>query len=266
MINHARTLLGNLAPTFVDGQFYDEQFVPESFVPITLSTSLKKLREFLFGTRPDRSFVNARLREYLSIVNNSLYQDYLWNFDSRIVALDEQGENAWIADEGILVSTTAPSDSLIQMVSSKKITEADYTGWMDFTYELTIVGENTIEVVRNTPVQLELSREIAYRNGVSEWFQIDSSGLQVKLLTQELGTNWKLSYRRRPQLSPGEITFAIANGIGAENFNSIFGLSNRIEPYKTFFNLFEDAETVRKVIGIVLAYIYRAEELRVQNG
>lgn len=266
MINHARTLLGNLLPTTVDTQYYDEQYIPEDFIPIQLSTSLTKLREFFFGTRPDRSFINFRLREFLSVIRASLYGNYLSALDDRILLIDTEGSNALVTDVPVLVSTTAASTSLIQMRSSKQVVEADFNGWLDFEYELSLTGATEVRVTRSRPTALQITRTVNYRNGISEWFQLDSSGLSVKLFTQQVGVSWNITYRRRPQLSFGNIVDQINKGIGAEHFFEIFGLPNREEPYKTFYNLFNDPETVLQISGVVLASIYRAEELRANNG
>jgi hypothetical protein len=69
VINHLRTLLlnqdGNLT---VDPDTPGEEYVPPRYRAVPLAPALLPLRTLLFGVNPDRVFLNARLRQYLTVL------------------------------------------------------------------------------------------------------------------------------------------------------------------------------------------------------
>lgn len=70
MINHLRTLLLNQDGTpAVDPTTPGEEYVSPRFRAVPLARPLLPLRALLFGTNPDRLFLNARLRQYLTVLH-----------------------------------------------------------------------------------------------------------------------------------------------------------------------------------------------------
>jgi hypothetical protein len=69
VINHLRTLLLNRDGTpAVDPSLPGEEYVPPRYKAAVLPAALRPLSSLLFGVNPDRVFLNARLRQYLILL------------------------------------------------------------------------------------------------------------------------------------------------------------------------------------------------------
>lgn len=93
MINHARTLLANLAPLpkvtelrSADLKLVDqlEEWIDRDYVPLQGNLAVVKLREALFGPNPSRHSVNYRTRQLLTILHSNR------TFERLIVRLGKQ--------------------------------------------------------------------------------------------------------------------------------------------------------------------------------
>lgn len=84
MINHARTLLMNVAgaPGF-NGEL-GEEIVPPDFIPAALPGSINTLRRTLFGADPDRVMLNYRARQLMQVLHSTPLVEYVTSLDSRI--------------------------------------------------------------------------------------------------------------------------------------------------------------------------------------
>jgi hypothetical protein len=84
MINHARNLLMNVLPDSSQRQYVGEELIAPGYRPVKLPSYLKTLRAALFGTEPDRVFLNTRVRELLHILHNTELAQYVYNLDPRV--------------------------------------------------------------------------------------------------------------------------------------------------------------------------------------
>jgi len=89
MINHARMLLLNidgnqLAPPWSLG----EDVLDSSYRAVPLSAGLKNIRRCLFGTNPDRSMLNYRSWQLLSVVRAAGLDEMLASLDRRVTYAD----------------------------------------------------------------------------------------------------------------------------------------------------------------------------------
>lgn len=83
MINHARNLLMNVLPDTSQRQYVGEEIIPADYRPVVLPSYLRTLRTALFGTEPDRVFLNTRVRELLHMLHTTELAPYVYNLDPR---------------------------------------------------------------------------------------------------------------------------------------------------------------------------------------
>lgn len=85
MINHARTLLLNIAPraNHITADTAAE-YVPADFFPVNLTNELRLLRRVLFGSKPDARFINLRIRELMGYVHQTEAAHYVYDLDPRV--------------------------------------------------------------------------------------------------------------------------------------------------------------------------------------
>lgn len=85
MINHARTLLLNMAPR--DNHITADtgaEYVPAEFSPVNLPNELRLLRRTLFGSKPDMRFINLRVRELMGYIHQTEFAHYVYDLDPRV--------------------------------------------------------------------------------------------------------------------------------------------------------------------------------------
>lgn len=83
MINHARTLLLNKSnDTYLPGVIGEEYMPPYS--PVKLPSYLTTSRKILFGTDPDKVFLNFRLHELMNLIHQTELGEFVFALDNRI--------------------------------------------------------------------------------------------------------------------------------------------------------------------------------------
>jgi hypothetical protein len=97
LINHVYTLLRNLGPA---GAL---EYVDPRFRPLALDDDLRAVRAQLFGSDPDQTGVEYRLRQFLTILHAGDFADHLYDIDPRVsyLPLDAGEPFAW----GTMVDT-----------------------------------------------------------------------------------------------------------------------------------------------------------------
>lgn len=83
MINHARTLLLNVEPRTYNGDMLGEEFIPE-FSAVRLPTYLERAHKIIFGTDPDKVFLNFRAYELLSLMHRTELAAFVYALDPRV--------------------------------------------------------------------------------------------------------------------------------------------------------------------------------------
>lgn len=87
MINHARTLLLNVASTradYTDSGTEGYEFIAPEYTPVKIPESLETIRRVLLGRRPDMLFAGLRAQELMMYVHQSEFAEYARAFDTRI--------------------------------------------------------------------------------------------------------------------------------------------------------------------------------------
>lgn len=87
MINHVRTLLLNRQR---EGHGLDEpgeEYIPADYAPRRLSPAMRRAWQSLFGSQPDRLFLNYRVRQLLQIMHGTVLGNDILRPDPRVTYL-----------------------------------------------------------------------------------------------------------------------------------------------------------------------------------
>lgn len=84
MVNHVRTLLMNRGRAGEALTGLLEEYIPESYVPRKLSPALQLYHDLLYGSRPDRFFLNMRTRQLMQVLHGSVLSYLVTYADTRI--------------------------------------------------------------------------------------------------------------------------------------------------------------------------------------
>lgn len=329
MINHARTLLLNYAPSgnHVSIETAGE-YVPPEFRPIALSNPLKLIRRVLFGSRPDARFMNLRIRELMGYIHQTELAEYVYALDPRvtywpllttdffenskktvhITQINGRPQKLTIVGNFqanplsgsalyqylLTVGTPAPNLPMRALALSANynlIAGVQQFG-VNAAPEITSVGTSssaTVGVLPNTDLKVILNfaddpaagtyaslltegeDAILYENRTGSGAIVsDQQATQIPLMAipeiDEIVAQWFITLRASP---PAVITTLIPTLelLGEPVFLQLFGVNDK-EPYVTFKNLwFDHYAPAYRLAGLILAVIYRTEELRTsKNG
>jgi hypothetical protein len=84
MINHARTLLLNQPGKLYMPGIIGEEYIPANYSPVALPSYVITPRRIIFGTDPDKVFLNFRAWELLSLAHETELAEFIYELDPRI--------------------------------------------------------------------------------------------------------------------------------------------------------------------------------------
>ena len=261
MFNHVRPLLHNTpGGVMAPGEFIAEEAIPSSFGALNLPTYLDRLRTLLFGVSPDRSMLNYRTRQYMTLIHSTELSQYVYDLDSR-VTYDTSVDLSLLDEETFtpVVSQLTGDDANLSVLS--RAASPDITGRVKYEFLVDILTSTTVQVNRKTsPADIDIY-DYALSNGLTNVLDLPGSGYQFKMNTDDTSVSWKVSGYLRPQKDMGRIAEDLTR-LGEQNFLQLFGLKGE-EPYKTFKSLWYDhTELPYKLGALLLAIAYRSEEVR----
>lgn len=191
MINHARTLLLNQSgpgALNVPG----EEFVPPDFVAVNLGEPFVSLRRVLFGSSPDRMFLNYRLQQYMATLHATELADYVTDLDPRITYWPPRtnlffNESLYLP---IVVQTAGDLPGRLLVTRQPELDEI--AGRMVEAWQITITGGNEVSV-RRLDKPFTATIPITLVKGLSAVFQLPGSNLKIIL--------GKTDYENSPELT-----------------------------------------------------------------
>jgi len=260
MFNHARTLLMNIDGS--NGVFNDypgDELIPESYQQLELPTYLDVFRSRLFGASPDRGMLNYRAAQLLTMIEATELQQFVLELDSRITYSSHPRQLALPTTFQPRIRSYGTGSTDILTVIGKPISP-DVTGITRYDFELTISG-STLEIQRLSPPVQSKSELIELTDGLSQAITLPLSGYKVRVNTDTDGLQWRIDGFLRPTADLNSIERNL-HSVGEPYLLELFGTQDT-EPFNTFRNCWKNhPEFVYRLGGLVLAMIYRTEEIR----
>lgn len=151
MINHARTLLLNIAPDTTNIDMLGEEFIPP-FNVLRVPHYLKTPRRIIFGSDPDKVFLNFRAFELLTLIHQTELAEFLYALDPRITYAAAGGDdffrNSTVAQ---IEQITGVSRAFIHLSG---LTKADnIVGRAYYDYFIQIINDTpTTAIAELTPI------------------------------------------------------------------------------------------------------------------
>lgn len=258
MINHARTLLVNLSGA--SGYFPEypgDELIPTDYQQIELPTYLDVIRMRLFGATPDRIMLNYRTAQLLQLIAATELQSYVLALDPRLTYDNPRD----------LARTSAFAPRIKRFQGNGQLSllgnalPPDTTGQSMYAYQVTVSGGDVTVSRQSFPTTIT-TEPIVLTSGLSQEIALPYSGYRFRIDTA-LPAGWTIRGFLRPQASLAEIAQGLKT-IGEPYLLQLFGVTD-VEPYLTFRNCWnQHPEFAYRLGGLILALIYRTEELR--NG
>jgi len=263
MINHARTLLLNVASDNGAPADFGEEYIPTSFVPVTLPSYIVTPRRILFGAAPDRYFLNFRGRELMHNLHQTELQEYVTALDPRVTYWPEL--TAPFFTPASKISNAHIGGPKLGRLFFSGAPAADSGRGRSLREYLVETAADTITVtLRAAPGQAAESVTSPFdtESGVTQAVLMPRSQLRVQIGNPVNGERWLVTTLARP--TPAITTLLpVLELMGEPVALELFGPGNPPEPYSTFKNLwFDHPNAVYRLGGLTLAMIYRTNEVR----
>lgn len=269
MINHARTLLMNVAGWRADE--IGEEYVPESFHPVPLTPALSLVRTTLFGTNPDRLFMNYRTLQVMSMLHASELAEHVLALDKRVTYWPNERQRFFNATFG--VSHVQHVGATLQVSYLGTPLADDRTGRSRDSWVVTFPEEGVANVQRTRAPKGTFVDEFQTIGGLSTPIPLHGSPLSIRVTAGSdaaamIGAKLIIDMIGRPSLDLGDLDALFSSTIDRTLLDQIFygdttPLHGLPEPFRTFRNLWHDHPLMPyRLGGLLLGCIYRTEAIR----
>ena len=262
MINHGRTLLLNTSgANRPSSTFYLEEYVPRSYLPVQLPAYLTAIRNVLMGDGADDAFENFRLWQYMKLIHATEFASYLTALDSRITYVNDRS-SVFSKDEIVYEPATPEAIGV----------ELDFIGKPTFNVAYPrLVNKWLIAVsagllVNTTKVNSRETSETAVTIDEGLTSPISMAGekqfyARIHADPLPVGASWLANVFTQPDHDVTNLIPTLET-LG----DSLLNLFSSEEPFATFKELWDKHFQVHyRLAGLILAWIYRAEEVRVHG-
>ena len=170
MINHARTLLLNKSANNYQPDTLGEEYVPAGYSALTAPDCVQTPYRIIFGTNPDKVFLNYRLHELLNLIHNTELNEFLYKFDSRVTYWPRLAKPFFSGGiRGVLSKVGGYDLSRLAIVGA--VTANNILGMAMHEYVIKVTYENNeehalvTEVAKNETVSVPISWVAGFNNG-----------------------------------------------------------------------------------------------------
>jgi hypothetical protein len=260
MINDTRTILLNEAgPRVGTKSIPGDEYIP-AFTVIDLSQALKPVDRVLYGANPDYEGKVYRITQYMKILHNSGYEDYVLSSDPRIT-YDPYGvtvaeDNVANFQNGTYDTSYVLGGNDISIIGSWP--EGGEFGRVTHSWQIQSVSGTSILVVNDA------TGESALYETLTGTKLLPGSELRISINTQPLpvGRTWTAVYKTRPLPDIGVIVASL-RALPDSSLSAVFGAPGRTEPLASFYALFRNHPmTAQQLAGFLLAYNEALRSLR----
>jgi hypothetical protein len=232
-VNHARTLLANLAPGVLSAP--GEEFIDPGFGPIALPPDLHSIYQILFGSAPDRLGVNYWAWQYMLMLHSTELAEYLTAFDTRLTYLNNDRQSFF--DDSIFGVEITPLNGAGQLALTGSAPSALSNGQLSQQWMIT-VQSSQVQVDQHTPPAKTTLTNYTISNGLSNLQPLTGSPFSF-YFPAGVGQQWLVDVTSRPAGSLAGIMDTLDNA-GAPLLDSLFALGTpfaSLIPFQTFYNL-----------------------------
>jgi hypothetical protein len=258
MINHARTLLlnrnGAARPSC---DFFLEEYVPTSFSAIALPDYLKTIYNLLVGEAADDAWANLRMRQYTTILHATEFSSYVLELDDRVT---------YLRTRSTLNETETRAATPLNMFSESAYVLGTLTPSIgqprllyDWKVEMTSSSTVTTRDLRTRAITLA---DVVVTEGLSNLISLAGQpDLYVRLENPVSGSSWQVSVFASPSQDLATLVSNLKS-TGGSTLGRLFGTGTA--PYSTFKELWNNHPFLSyQLSGLLLAFVYRLEELRI---
>lgn len=186
MINHARTLLLNQPGKNYAPGTPGEEYTPRGYTARQVPSYVLFPHKILFGSNPDKVFLNFRAAELLSLIHATELEEFVYALDPRITYTTTEQTDFFAPSLNVALSKTSGSTRAKLFLSGKP--RADNSRgkcFGDYLIQLLDTDAGAVTVITSAINFDNISQPLEFSNGVSgvsNAVAIPSSGLSAQFL------------------------------------------------------------------------------------
>ena len=259
MINHARTLLLNIAANRTQLGDAGYEYIPAEFRPVHIPAELSTLQRTFFGTTPDNYFLFARARELLGYIHTTELADYAYALDPRITYWPPTNTDFFTAATQPVTSQQVAGPP-IRLNISGTVSANTAIGRAERNYTVLLTPAAT---QHNITIQTTTESAVVPLDSPGKIFKLPDTELKFFIESTDIPTEftaarWQIRARTNPP--PLILNLSLLELLGTPVFLTLFGPAPT-EPYATFNQIWEDHPLpAYRIAGLTLAYIYRLHD------
>jgi hypothetical protein len=203
MINHARTLLLNIPSTRYQPGTLGEEYIPQ-YYPVDLPSYLLLPQRILFGTNPDKVFLNFRAHELLSFIHQTELAEFVYALDPRVTYWPKASTDFFTAQRQLNLNKLSGSRIsrlfITGAVKPDNIVGRAYRNYsvgvasVNGSQRLTITADSTPKKLdqelnwlsSTMPSTMALTSPTPARSGLSTFVPLFDSDLRIQVSTPSL--------------------------------------------------------------------------------
>jgi len=239
------------------GETPGEEYVPAAFQPVTESAAVKKVRQTIFGTAPDRYMLNYRLQQLMPVLHITELEEYVRELDPRITYWPSKEERLFRTAFEPAISKQGSFTGDLAIVNS--LTANEQGGQMRWWWEVEVTSGSTVKVTQLSPPHKNETTNYTLTSGRSGVIPLVGSSLSFTF-SGPTGAAWYVDVLARPTRTVAQLLGDLKSGVTLADEISLFGVE-AVEPYLTFRNLWKNNEKYPyQLAGLLMATACRMNE------
>lgn len=229
-----------------------EEFVSPTFVPKKHPPGVQRAMVQLLGQRPDRLYLNFRMRQVMRMLHSTELEGLLYRLDNRVTYLPITNDEFFDEVFGQQVSQYAGGVAVpLTIHGSHAVDEG--VGRTTLKWAVNVLDGTQIEVNRLTPPLAPKTYVYTQEAGLSGYVPLEPTNLRFKFPTANaVGVEWIIDSFARPEQDIGVRLAKMISVLDDETLTAIFPSTD--EPYATLKNTFEDNDLfVYKASAVLIA-------------
>lgn len=242
--------------------FFLEEYIPTDFEAQELPVYMQDVYSVIFGRNPDNAFRNYRAWQCMRLIHSTEFEHYVVALDPRVTYLHSRSVVAESRAAEIEPLNALATNELFEIGE----VEADASiPQMRPSWELNVLAALYVRTT-NEQSGRQQDTTVTITDGLTNIIPMAGQANYGVRMEASGGLPVGARYRITRLVFPdADLSQLLADLETVESsLNQLFGTS---DPYKTFGELWEKHALLSyRLSGALLAFIYRAEEVRAGNG
>lgn len=254
MINHVRTLLMNRKRNGHGLDTFGEEYIPAEFVPKKLNVALSLAHRTLFGGKPDRVYVNYRMRQIMELMHATPLAVDIVDKDPRITYLPFKQD--LFADAFKIEVTRISGPARVVHVAGTHTTNFS-SGIVQQLWDVEVTDSGQARVWKRREPFADNSYAFDDKTPVP----LAGSELKLYLHDAPVGYRLQIQSNARPTLDISELLRQLSTAFGERGLQEVFP-PIAPEPVATWARIWNESHlSAMRFTALLLAIAHRIEQM-----